>query len=362
MDLPTANCVRIGDWYANPVSGEITRDGVTARPDPRAMRLLLYLAERPGQVVSVEELLNQVWSGVIVTPDSVYQAIAAVRRALGDDPKNPTYIATVPRLGYRLIARVSPQSVDEPEVPAGVAVSSLGGSPGPDETRPASSPTAGTSFPPSIGTTAGTNCPPSTSATSSSAEGPPLRSPRRTNSILALCAGLSLLVLLALLIRGEAVRPGPTSANPVKSIAVLPFLDLTSESMDQEYFADGMTEELIDKLSRLPGVRVPSPTSSFYFKGKREPLGQIAKSLGVTYVLSGSVRQSDQKLRIAVRLVRAEDGYVIWSESYDRTSNDKLLVQDDIATQVARALQTSALGTRSGSNLIGPPSARGAPP
>ncbi len=269
------------------------------------MRLLLYLAERPGQVVSVEELLDQVWSGVIVTTDSVYQAIATVRRVLGDDPRNPTYIATVPRLGYRLIARVIPQSLDEP-----VAL--------------ASSPPSASSMPVSPGS-------------------PPLRATRRTTSILALCAGLSLVVLAAFLIRGGTVRPAPASPNPAKSIAVLPFLDLTSESMDQEYFADGLTEELIDKLSRLPGLRVPSPTSSFYFKGKRLPLEQIAKSLGVIYLLSGSVRESDQKLRIAVRLVRAADGYVIWSETYDRASNDKLLVQDDIATQVARSLQTSTL-------------------
>jgi transcriptional activator of cad operon len=111
--------------------------------------------------------------------------------------------------------------------------------------------------------------------------------------------------------------------------------------MNEEYFADGMTEELINRLSRIPGLRVPPPTSSFYFKGKQVTVAGVAKSLGVAYVLDGSVRKSDDMLRIAARLVRADDGYVVWSESYDRPSDDKLKVQDDIATEVAQALRAS---------------------
>jgi TolB-like protein len=121
----------------------------------------------------------------------------------------------------------------------------------------------------------------------------------------------------------------------------LPFLDLTTQEMNEEYFADGMTEELIDKLSKIPGLRVPPPTSSFYFKGKQIPVADIAKSLAVTYVLDGSVRKSDATLRIAVRLIRADDGYVVWSETYDRPLDDKLKVQDDIAGEVAKALRAT---------------------
>ena len=130
-----------------------------------------------------------------------------------------------------------------------------------------------------------------------------------------------------------------TPSAPPKSVAVLPFLDLTSQAMSEEYFADGMTEELISRLSEVPGLRVPAPTASFYFKGKQLPLATIADSLGVAYVLDGSVRKSDATLRVAARLVRADDGYVIWSETYDRPSEDKLNVQDDIASEVAKALQ-----------------------
>src|SRR5437762_7215171 len=99
--------LRIGIWRVDPVSDQISREGGGAvRVETQTMRLLLYLAERPGQVVSIEELLEQVWSGVIVTSDSVYQAVASLRRVLGDDPKQPGYIATVPRRGYRLVATV----------------------------------------------------------------------------------------------------------------------------------------------------------------------------------------------------------------------------------------------------------------
>jgi len=121
---------------------------------------------------------------------------------------------------------------------------------------------------------------------------------------------------------------------------VLPFLDLT-EGMKEEEFADGMTEELIDKLSKIPGLQVPAPTSSFYFKGKQIPIADIAKSLGVSYVLDGSVRKSGARLRVAARLIRANNGYIIWSETYDRQFDDILMVQDDIAGEVTKALKSS---------------------
>src|SRR4051812_42408669 len=100
--------LRIGDWLVNPLSGEIARGEERVRLEARTMRLLLCLAETPGEVVSIDALLNQVWSGVVVTPDSVYQAVAGLRRLLGDDAKQPAYIVTVPRLGYRLVAPVEP--------------------------------------------------------------------------------------------------------------------------------------------------------------------------------------------------------------------------------------------------------------
>ena len=143
--------------------------------------------------------------------------------------------------------------------------------------------------------------------------------------MLAAGAAIPLILVLAFLVYGRigsAAHSGATPDAPPMhaSVAVLPFLDLTSESMDQEYFADGMTEELIDRLSKIPGLRVPPPTSSFYFKGRKASIADIAKSLGVSYVLDGSLRKSGPTMRIAARLIRADNGFVVWSETSDRQS------------------------------------------
>jgi TolB-like protein len=141
-----------------------------------------------------------------------------------------------------------------------------------------------------------------------------------------------------------ASRVAPTPS----SVGVLPFLDLTTQEMNEEYFADGLTEELIGDLSNSAGLRVPSPTSSFYFKGKQLPIPDIARQLGVAYVLDGSVRKSGNVYRVAVRLVRAENGYVVYTGTYDRPLGDLLAVQKSIAADAALAVRNAigAAGTR----------------
>jgi transcriptional activator of cad operon len=303
------------------------------------MRLLLCLAEHAGEVVSIDALLNQVWTDVIVAPDSVYQAVTSLRRLLGDDPKQPTYIATVPRLGYRMVARVSPWvDPDQTMLRTGSSRASDG------EHPIAASPGA-----------AATNAPDVQKKSSP---------PRRTGLTWAAGAALCLALVVAFLFYSNVMQNNRSASStdgisaaiapqPQKSIAVLPFLDLT-EDMNQEPFADGMTEELIDKLSKIPGLRVPPPTSSFYFKGKLWPrshgtpqitIADIAKTLGVAYVLDGSVRKSGARLRVDARLIRADNGYVVWSETYDRPFDDILMVQDDIAGEVTKALRAS-IGAR----------------
>ena len=300
MDHPLTATLRIGDWCFNPASGELSRDGKTERLDARTSRLLLCLAERPGEVVSIDDLLNRAWSGVNVSPDSVYQAVTSLRRVLGDDTKQPTYIETVPRLGYRMLATVGPW----------VAQSSL--------------------------------------AEPSSVDS--IKRGRYRLATLALAVVLCVLFVVVWFHSRGANSASPVVASPAQSsIAVLPFLDLT-EGMKEEEFADGITEELIGRLSKLPGLHVPTPTASFYFKDKQLPVAEIAKNLAVVYVLDGSVRKSGTRVRIATRLVRAENGYVIWSETYDRSMDDILAVQDDIAEKVTKALTkaVSVEGVREG--------------
>ena len=124
-------------------------------------------------------------------------------------------------------------------------------------------------------------------------------------------------------------------------MAVLPFLDLTSQAMNEEYFADGLTEALIDRLSREAGFKVPTATASYYYKNKSLPPAQIASELRVAYLLEGSLRESGETLRITARLTRASDGYVIWTQTFERPKSDKLAVQDEIAQEVTEALRES---------------------
>jgi len=289
MELPKTR-LQIGAWRVDPPSGEIMKDGETVRLDVRAMRLLVCLAQHGPGVVSIDELLKQVWPDVLVTADSVYQTVGSLRRVLGDDPKQPKYIATVPRLGYRLVASVKPW-VD----------------PSPGHAEPGA------------------------------------ELPVRRHVIWVVGTGLCLAVVAALLVLvngAQANRGGLRAAGTEQSIAVLPFLDLT-EKMKEEEFADGMTEELIDRLSRIPGFRVPPPTSSFHFKDKKLSVAEIAKSLDVAYVLDGSTRRSGDKLRVAARLIRADSGVTVWSATYDRSWGDILTVQDDIAGKVVNELKSS---------------------
>lgn len=304
MEGPGTSRLRIGDWVVDPAAGTIARNGETVRLDVRSMRLLMCLADRAGQVVSIDELITSVWAGVAVSPDSLYQAVTSLRRQLGDDPRQPEYIETVPRLGYRLMAKTGPWGE---EVPGKEAKDS-------PQTR-----------------------------TASDAE-VAKRSPMRTGTLIWVAIAIAVSAAAGFLLHAR-LSAGNRAASasvapPAASVAVLPFLDLT-EGMRDEEFADGMTEELIDKLSRIPGLSIPSATASFYYKGKGTPVGEIARELKVVYLVDGSVRKSGGRIRIAARLVRAENSYVLWTNTYDRPGSDLIMVQDDIAGEVAKALQST---------------------
>ena len=287
MPLPTPlpARLRIGDWTVTTATGLITRGDASAKLDERTLRLLLCLAGQAGEVLSMETLLAQVWQGVVVTPDSVYQAITALRRQLGDDPKNPSYIATVPRRGYRLLAKVD-------------AI-------------------AGTAAPATVRAPASWKL--------------------RTGVLLVLAAGLAAVTELGSHATADVRTPPAAGATNPRSLAVLPFQDL-SDAMNEEAFADGMAEELIGKLSKIPRLAVAPPATSYYGKDKRDAAAEVAKALHVAYVLDGSVRKSGPTLRVAARLTRASDGFVVWSDSYDRAAGDKLRMQDSIADAVSQAL------------------------
>jgi adenylate cyclase len=238
----------IGKWRVDPALDEISSEGKTVKLEPRAMRLLLCLAARPGQILDIQELLEEVWPGVVVALGSVYQAIAQLRRTLGDGAEQPTYIDTVSRKGYRLIASVTPW-VHESLVPA---------------------------------------------------------------------------------------QATPTD----KSIAVLPFANLSADK-DNEYFSDGLAEEILNALSQVEDLRVASRNSSFFFKGKATEMSEIATKLRVANVLEGSARRAGNRLRITVQLVDARNGFQLWSERYDRQMEDIFEIQDDIAKAITERLKVT---------------------
>jgi TolB-like protein/Tfp pilus assembly protein PilF len=189
-------------------------------------------------------------------------------------------------------------------------------------------------------------------ASTQSAE-PAARPPGRASAAVWVAGGVLALALAAVGGREVWVASHRASATPSaapsanteaeKSVAVLPFTDL-SEKHDQEYFSDGLAEELIDTLTKIPNLRVPARTSSFSFKGKAATVGEIGRALGVSHILEGSVRKSGERLRITAQLVRTDSGFHLWSQTYDRDARDIFAVQDDIARAVSGQLQSTLLG------------------
>jgi TolB-like protein/lipopolysaccharide biosynthesis regulator YciM len=142
----------------------------------------------------------------------------------------------------------------------------------------------------------------------------------------------------------EIGTPETITSSSSKSIAVLPFVAMTA-SQDDEFFADGLSEEVLNVLAKIDGLKVAGRTSAFYYKGKNEDLRTIAEALGVANILEGSVRRSGNRLRVTAQLIKADDGFHLWSETYDRSDGDIFVIQDEIARNVAEALQTKILGT-----------------
>ncbi|MFI4869885.1 MAG: winged helix-turn-helix domain-containing tetratricopeptide repeat protein [Steroidobacterales bacterium] len=306
-----SRALRIGDWVVDPDTDTVARRGERAKLEPRAMRLLLLLAQSPGVVVSVDRMLNEVWPGVIVGPASVYQAVSQLRRLLGDTDPEPTYIATIPRKGYRLIAAVQTLSAPAAAAPASLTAAELA-SAGPSSIpNPSSVPSLPQVTPP----------------------------PARRRMPRALTAGAALAVLFALAaLLWRPVQRYFAGAPPTPSIVVLPFIDMTDSRQDQS-FCDGLTEELSNWLAQIPTLRVVARTSAFAYRGRDVDVRTIGKELGASHVLEGSLRRSGNQLRITAQLVSTRDGFHLWSANFDRPIDDVVKVQEEIARSVADNLE-----------------------
>jgi TolB-like protein/DNA-binding winged helix-turn-helix (wHTH) protein len=302
------------------------------------MRVLVCLAERDGDIVSVNELLDTVWKDLVVTQYSVYQAIAVLRRALGDDPKDPTYIASVPRRGYRLVAPVvaaeheqitpSPQRESAPLV---------------DEAACAQHPEVIETARGSHDRLAAVQAPvePDGRLGSPGTNGVAARPPAW--SLRAIVATVvSVLLLLATASAYLYLRRGGERAAEVPaaihSLVVLPLENLSGDK-GQEYFADGMTDELITNLAQIGSLRVISRTSAMHFKGSRETLPQIGRDLQVDAVVEGTVARGENRVRVTAQLVEAATDHHLWARTYERDLKDILALQDDISQDITEQIR-----------------------
>ena len=289
------------------------RDGERVPIAPKAFDVLAYLVEHAGRLVTQDEILEALWSETYVNPEVIRKYILEIRRALGDRPDKPEFVETLPKRGYRFIAPV----VDESNV------------------KPPDLPTASVIRERAIEETVGS---------------PTARSEQESSSdkrqLWQVAIILVVAVVAAAAIAGylRVVRPRASAASRNNtSIAVLPFADM-SVAKDQEYFSDGLSEQLINDLAKVSGLKVIGRSSAFQFRGRNEDLRDVGRKLGVANVLEGSVRREGNNVRVTAELIKADDGFQLWSQTYDREVKDIFAVQDEIATAATEALQLRLVG------------------
>jgi TolB-like protein/DNA-binding winged helix-turn-helix (wHTH) protein len=280
---------RFGVFELSPSSGELRKRGVRVRLQGQPVEILALLLQRPGETITREELQKKLWPAdtFVDFEQGLNNAMKRLRAALDDNPDNPRFIETLPRHGYRFLGSVN-------------------------------------------------------SAGSSTAETAPARSLRpaiRLSQVsmlvlLAISAGLVGLYAFGLRDRFFARASKPQ----IQVLAVLPLTNL-SGNPDQEYFADGMTEELITELGKIGTLRVISRQSVMQYKGSKKPLQEIARELNVDAVLEGAVERSGDRVRVSIRLDQVSPESQLWANQYNRDIRDVLRLQDDIARTVTDEIQ-----------------------
>jgi TolB-like protein/DNA-binding winged helix-turn-helix (wHTH) protein len=277
---------RFDRFQADDTAFRLIADGAPVSLEPKALRLLLYLIQNRGRLVRKQELLDAVWGDAAVTENALTRSVGLLRKTLDDDSREPRFIETVPTAGYRFIAQVDTVANDEP--------------------------TTSQSFPP---------------ATSSPLTHTSLtpRSYLRLAAIVVACFA-SLAIAWLLIARHHSA--------PIRSLAVLPLVNLSGDP-SQEYFADGMTDELITELARIPNLRVVSRTSVMADKSSRRPLPDIARELDVDAIVEGSIVRSGDRIRITAQLIDARTDRHLWAQSFEGPASDVLSLQDSVAQQIA---------------------------
>lgn len=304
--------VRFGEFELRLSSAELTKYGLKIRLQEQPFQILVMLLERPGQVVTREELRARLWPGDKTFVDfevGLNSAVLRLRNALGDTAEKPRFVETVPRRGYRFIGALEgPETTSE----SSVADSSVG------------------ELPPIVPLQQKVV---EVSAGSAAHSG-------RIKLRIAIPSAVALLAFVAFLSwRGWWQQTLTRSTPPhIQSIAVLPLENLTGDP-GQDYFAEGMTEELTTDLAKISALRVISRTSAMQYKGTKKTLPQIAKELGVDAVIEGSVQRSRDRVRITAQLLDAPNDKHLWAESFEREERDVLVLHDEVARAIAQEIK-----------------------
>ena len=330
---PTRSC--FCQFELDRTSGELYKDGEKVALPRKAFEILRALAERPGEVVTREELRAQLWASdtFVEFDDNLNHAVNKVRQVLGDSAESPQFIETLPRCGYRFIAQVEIRSSNHTLRGSGVT-----------ETVDApQSPASETRRPAGSGEAVETAAAPPTKNTAPNTVATPGRIGvlLRKHWMMATITGapiVAVTILIGINLLGIRDRLLPRAVPKIESIAVLPLENL-SHDPDQEYFADGMTEELITDLGKIGALRVISRTSVMHYKGTKKPLPEIAKELNVEAIVEGTVLRSGNRIRVTANLLYAKTDRHIWAETYERDLRDVLSLQDDVARTIAEEIK-----------------------
>ncbi len=318
------------------VGRRLLRAGIEQPLEPKAFAVLALLAGQPGRAFSRDDLLDAVWGHRHITPGTLNRVITLIRHALGESADQPRYLHTVHGVGYRFDAVVE-------------AVTAAGGSVHPAPAPPQSPlplPASGESAAPAE---APASAPVEPLPASEASRWPMVDRRKAPSHARYLFPALLLVGLLAFAglrlaptdgdgASAPASAPPPTARAPAPVLAVLPLRPMAASERGAA-FADGLSEELLNLLARIEGLRVISRTSSFRFRDAGQSLPEVARQLGATHLLEGSVREEGDRLRIALRLVEAAGDRALWSERYDRDFRDIFAVQEQIAQGVATRLQ-----------------------
>jgi TolB-like protein/DNA-binding winged helix-turn-helix (wHTH) protein len=311
-----------GPFVLNPAERSLLRDGQRVRLRPKVFDVLLVLVENSGHLVEKDELMRAVWPGQYVEEGNLNKNISMLRDSLGESPSSPAYIETEPKRGYRFVADVRTVNGDAELIIETHTRTSLVVEEETDDEAPA----------PDGGAWAadGVVMKPVTATDFARPEG---KFERRVKKIAALAA---VAVIIALAASVYLFYP-KAGGEAIGSVAVLPFVNESGDP-EAEYLSEGISESVINGLSKLPGVKVIARSSSFKYKGKEVDVQEVARALGVEAVLTGRVTQRGDSILISVELVRARDKTQVWGERYDRKASDLLAAQSEISGEIAGKL------------------------